>query len=307
MPNNKRRQHYFGFTLVELLVVIAIIAILIALLLPAVQAAREAARRMQCTNNFKQIGVALHNYHTSVGAFPPGMVYVDANCPDQNVLAGDFYDGAGFCVFVLPYLESSATYDLIDFSVGGIAIYDPRNVDVGRQRIAAYKCPSDPQDELLLTGYSSRTGNIEWWNGNVGGVVDSVNAWSSLMQCYKVEGDGMLMNNTAISVANVYDGTSYTLMAGEITGSEPGTRRGQEWVHFNLYSTQFGINPPGTIPGDGVFRRTDFDSFSSYHPGGCNFLRADGSVHFQSENIDQVILSALTTRRGGEVISSNDL
>ena len=137
-------RHRPGFTLVELLVVIAIIAILIALLLPAVQAAREAARRIQCANNFRQIGVALHNYHTALQAFPPGMVYEDSNCPDQKVPEGTFYDGVGFCVFVLPYLEAGVTYDLIDFSLGGLAIYQPENIDVGRQRIAAYKCPSDP-------------------------------------------------------------------------------------------------------------------------------------------------------------------
>ena len=96
-------------------------------------------------------------------------------------------------------------------------------------------------------------------------------------------------------------------MVGEITGGEQGSHQGYQWVHFNLFSTAFGINGPGSIPGDGVYTKTGNDTFSSYHPGGCHFLRADGSVKFESENIDAAILTTLTTRAGGEVISSNEL
>ena len=117
------------------------------------------------------------------------------------------------------------------------------------------------------------------------------------------------LNYFAMARAGVYvfDGTSNTLMVGEHTGGEQGSHQGHQWVHFNVFSTVFGINGPATIPGEGYFQRLVENSFSSYHPGGCHFLRADGSVHFESENMDQVILSALTTRAGGEVISSNDL
>ena len=302
--HDSRYRH--GFTLVELLVVIAIIAILIALLLPAVQAAREATRRSQCLNNFKQIGVAFHNYHSAHNRFAPGLVYHHSlQYPGPY---GDFY-GAGFCVFLLPYLEQVVIDDQWDWQGEGIwGVYGPRNIYVGKHRIDVYLCPSDPQDELLDIG--AQWGNpIRWWNTNVAGVSDSFSAWE--VQSNPVSrpinnGDGMLMNLRAFRVSQVFDGTSNTLMVGEITNGEPGSFQGMPWAHWNLGSPFLGINGPGTIPGEGVYSRTG-DDFSSFHPGGCHFLRADGSARFESENMDQVILSALTTRAGGEVISSNEL
>ena len=148
-----------------------------------------------------------------------------------------------------------------------------------------------------------------FYSTNVAGVADSTTRWKpgGLYQCGVIDGDGMLMNIKPVKIRDVFDGTSNTLMVGEVTGGEPGSRRGPTWVSGNFYSTPNGINGPGTIPGDGVHQNIDEIGFSSYHPGGCHFLRADGSAHFESENMDQVILSALTTRAGGEVISSNDL
>ena len=117
----------------------------------------------------------------------------------------------------------------------------------------------------------------------------------------------MLMNIIPVRIRDVFDGTSNTLMVGELTGGEPGSHQGNYWVDWNIFSTIEGINGPATIPGEGFYQRIEEICFSSYHPGGCHFLRADGSVKFESENMDQLILSALTTRRGGEVISSNEL
>jgi len=301
--HDSRYRH--GFTLVELLVVIAIIAILIALLLPAVQAAREAARRTQCMNNFKQIGIALHNYHSARSKFPTGEVYIHHAF---NPYSGKNYYGPGWSTRILPYMEQLELSNLYSVEDAEWGVYGRETINLGLNRIKAYVCPSDFQDEALNVG--AQWGSpILWWKTNASGVADSVSHWKIgnqfVNQCPVIEGDGMLLNLTTVRVRDVFDGTSNTLMVGEMTGSEPGSKKGWVWVHFNIRSTANGINGPGSIPGDGVFTRTGFDGFSSYHPGGCHFLRADGSVRFESENIDAALLAALTTRRGGDVTSTN--
>ena len=324
----RSRQRTAAFTLVELLVVIAIIAILVALLLPAVQAAREAARRTQCSNHFKQIGVAAHNYHTADGRFPLGELYVHTA---WNPLGLEQYYAKGWAVRILPYMEQVELSNLYSVENGIFGIYGPNQIDLGLNRIEHYLCPSDPQDELIWVGSNRNTYTnisipgtdlgIAFYKTNVGGVVDSLSSWepgdqhgdygdgtgTGRGQMPLIHGDGMMLNVLAVKIRDVFDGTSNTLMIGELTGGEQGSHRGPQWVHFNLFTTVFGINGPGSIPGDGFFERTLDDTFSSYHPGGCHFLRADGSVHFESETIDAAILAALTTRRGGDVTSTNGL
>ena len=296
-----------GFTLIELLVVIAIIAILIALLLPAVQAAREASRRTHCANNFRQIGVAFHNYHSAHDRFAPGLINRHTSLTGPGYVN---FVGAGFCAFLLPYLEQVVIDDQWDWvGDGWHGVYGPHNIYVGKNRIEAYLCPSDPQDELLHVGsnantYTNDPDGIFWWKTNVAGVADSFSAWEDAASPWSrpiADGDGMLMNLRAFRVAEVFDGTSNTVMVGEITGGESGSKSGIPWAHWNLSSPSLGINGPATIPGEGFFRAT-VDHFSSYHPGGCHFLRVDSSVQLVSENIDQMILDAMVTRAGGEVI-----
>jgi prepilin-type N-terminal cleavage/methylation domain-containing protein/prepilin-type processing-associated H-X9-DG protein len=289
-----------GFTLVELLVVITIIGILIAILLPAVQAAREAARRLQCSNNFKQIGLAMHNYHTVIGSFPPGLC-IESTSSDPNGPYGRF--GPSWSIQVLPYMELKTIWDqfILSTDIAG----DPINAVVPKNRISAYCCPSDPQDELLDIGTNASLpgGRILWWKTNAGGVTDSVNAWTA--NGLTATGDGMLMRTKAIRISEVTDGTSNTLFVGEVTGDSPGTGRlrddthGWSWPGHTFMSTSWGINQLGSIPGEGVFRRTTAtDSFSSYHPRGCHFLLVDGSVSFISQETNANILAALTTRAG---------
>ena len=296
-----------GFTLVELLVVIAIIAILIALLLPAVQAAREAARRTHCNNNFKQIGIAMHNYHAAQNKFPLGELYIHSG---TNPLGLDEYYAKGWGVRILPYIEQVELANLYSVENGIWGIYGPNQIDLGLNRIQMFQCPSDPQDELIAVGsnantYTNHPNGIMFYKTNAGGVADSRSPWEQGIPI--IHGDGMLLNILPVRIRDVFDGTSNTLMVGEVTGGEPGSNDGYQWVHYNLFSTVFGINGPASIPGEGVFTSRTRETFSSYHPGGAHFQMADGSVQFISENTDADVLTALTTRAGGEVISATDL
>ena len=302
-PLTGQLRQYRGFTLVELLVVIAIIAILIALLLPAVQAAREAARRTQCSNNFKQVGVALHIYHSSLGTFPAGTIYIQS----------PFYNGWNWTALILPYLEQGNIYDLWNFGTDhGNAKYDCKHYFAAQERIAAYLCSSDPQDEYITWGTNSCDGGT--WNyymTNIGGVCCTNSRWDpsdSNGGMIRIEGDGMFVNQHAFRVADNFDGTSNTLFFGEITGGQPGSHEGHIWYQFNAFDTVLGINGAATIPGEGEYRyfgpgpANNEKSFSSYHPGGCHFGYVDGSSHFVSENIGLLVLNALGTRRGGETV-----
>ena len=304
------KTHKCGFTLVELLVVIAIIAILIALLLPAVQAAREAARRTHCLNNFKQIGIAMHSYHTALGTFPYGGAWCEPTNPETNCAhprcncnpgVSTFF-GLGWDGLILPYMEYEELYNQFDYSVAPYQIWSGINMKVRSNRVAAYDCPSDPQDRRLGgNGYG-------WWASNAGGVANTGSAWqssSTIGQHPIMHGDGMLLNVLAKKVRDVYDGTSSTLFVGEVTGGEAGSDSGWTAYYGIIFSTAFGINGPGTIPGEGVRYWPPENGFSSYHPGGAHFLRVDGSVHFEWEFMDAAVLAALTTRAGGESISAD--
>ena len=246
-----------AFTLVELLVVIAIIGILVALLLPAVQAAREAARRTQCLNHFKQVGLALQNYHSAYQKFPPGAMYDHPYCNGVELV----YNGPGWGVMVLPYIEELAIDDMWR-DEGGPGIYGPNNINVAKNRIHPFMCPSDQQDELVGVGTNPHTGGpIYWWNTNMGGVADSTSAWTHDMNCFTGDnspkyiptGDGMMINKTAVRIRDVLDGTSKTLFVGEITGGESGSQHGWIYANGTLFSTGWGINGAGTIPGAGEF------------------------------------------------------
>ncbi|MCA9101954.1 MAG: DUF1559 domain-containing protein, partial [Planctomycetales bacterium] len=207
-----------GFTLVELLVVIAIIGILIALLIPAVQSAREAARRSQCANNVKQIGLGLQNYASALGTFPPGTIMNPAG--DPNLPANTRgYIGWGWGALVLPFIEQGAVHDAFDFaSPQGIVAF-PGNA-AGGTLISGYLCPSAVGSGArwveCCSGFQNGPTPVDdFRETNYAGVADSVNAFYVATQGVS-NGDGMLFNHAAIQFRRVSDGTSNTLLVGEV-------------------------------------------------------------------------------------------
>jgi len=268
------RQRRRGFTLIELLVVIAIIGILVGLLLPAVQAAREAARRMQCSNNLRQLGVAMHNYHDSMGSFPPGFMAVNH--------LGQVKGGWGWTVFLMPFIEQSPLRDQLSpprYKLSQV-VEDPVLLAMLQMQISLFRCPSSTMAKLReFHGPGSQmvaTGNYTCCRGfyNLRGPMH-----------LKRDNNGIFYARSATRIAGITDGTSNTIALGERTVFPANANDPKKWPSWcgpgglGIGSTvsssvSYPLNHPTTIHG-----------FSSQHPGGANFCFADGSVHFISESI----------------------
>jgi prepilin-type N-terminal cleavage/methylation domain-containing protein/prepilin-type processing-associated H-X9-DG protein len=311
-----------AFTLIELLVVIAIIAVLVALLLPAVQQAREAARRTQCKNNLKQIGLALHNYHEAHNTFPPAYIasapYVDG--------ATDTKPGWGWATSILPFLDQGTIYNSINFSY---PLQDSRNTSLIQKLIPGYLCPSDltPNGPFAIADSS---GNMV---AMAAASSFSASVGSDASSTTDATGDGIFYRNSRTRMSDITDGTSTTIMVGERAWSNAngiwagaisgGTvKRGSAnpcqpvvagafYPAATLVLSHAHLNN-ALIDSDGS---AGIDDFSSRHWGGSNFLFADGSIRFvhsiPSDNPDGSysgdgkIFQALGTRSGGEVISGD--
>lgn len=285
-----------AFTLIELLVVIAIIGILVALLLPAVQFARESARRMQCQNNLRQVGLAVHHYHDALKLLPPGDT------------SGNLAGTSAFTV-ILPFLEHSNTIQFYDFSKGNS---DPANRKAVSQRLQVYLCPScvfvrgvpraGCDANLRAPGtYAFCSGSLDPWSG-----VTPTGPLNNGAIVYPPSG------NT--SLGSITDGTSNTFLAGEshwgfsdylfTSGPCSGQARGgftywsSPYPLATMFTTQGGFNPK-RMAGD--TRR--LANFRSNHPSGVNMANCDGSIRFWSENSHHGILDASATRSGNEAFS----
>jgi len=324
MTANSSKSHGSrGFTLVELLVVIAIIGILVSLLLPAVQAAREAARRMQCTNNLKQLGLGLHMYHDTYRCFPTG-VYNSYGGRDPSfpyAAQGLGMSGASWFQFIMPYIEQRAIYD--GYSPFFDAAERPGGKDVYRaptryEKFAVFQCPSDPSNPS--ESHDGFQGNYVMCAGSEDFKSEAPN--------YGFRLNGMFYGLSYTRIGDVLDGTSNTIMGSEciIRGQGVRTANPRSWdagVYFNgfwflsLFSTMEG---PNTTVSDRVytcrstaFRRAPCVTITtgtnariyarSYHPGGVQSVWADGSVRFIATTIDLATYRALGTRMGGEAVS----
>jgi prepilin-type N-terminal cleavage/methylation domain-containing protein/prepilin-type processing-associated H-X9-DG protein len=301
-------HHRRAFTLIELLVVIAIIAVLIALLLPAVQTAREAARRMQCTNNLKQIGIALHNYHAAIGAFPPG--YLSLMDP---VTFDNDGPGWGWASFSLNQMEQLPVYNSINFVLG---IEFPANQTARLTTISSFFCPSDAyrQDTFTVVD-STTTGTMagapicDAASSNYVGSVGSGDPSSLYPYIIDADdgppgrdnGNGLFFRNHSINIAQILDGTSQTFAAGErsqnLSRAIWAGAITNAAVPLVALQAEAGLDPEG---GGALVL-----SHTGEGHGGANFLFADGSVRFIKELIIFKIFQALATRAGGEVLSAD--
>jgi prepilin-type N-terminal cleavage/methylation domain-containing protein/prepilin-type processing-associated H-X9-DG protein len=367
-----------GFTLIELLVVIAIIAVLISLLLPAVQAAREAARRIQCTNNLKQIGIALHNYQLTFSVFPPGAItgFKPGDRPWSEQFWGNVYRASllSWRPLILPQMEQNPLYNGINFEMvylidGDVAIYT-----VFPTVISTWLCPSDGTIEgglrpfgtpdgqgtsvidpatgqlatpVPVTNYAGSFGDnycggpwcrgLPWetWPGNdlppgqlrIGrygvwgtSIGPDSSGFDTIIGTGRLRGMFDYLTLQTVQLASISDGTSNTLMVGEVIpscnasnsfwcpfGATAGTTVPLGWNSNTFPASDPACYQPWVWVNRPVGCRFSAASkgFVSMHPGGANFVFADGSVKFLKNSINLVTYCALGSRDGGEVVSAD--
>ena len=310
-----KRAGSSGFTLVELLVVIAIIGILVALLLPAVQAAREAARRMSCSNNLKQLGLAMQLYHDVHRRLPPAALGVRSGSHQ-----GQPVHDAGLTAWVsiLPFHESQSLYEQFDFSGNAWA---PVNQEPARRTPAVHRCPSMslPQSDHAPEGYSSyavSTGTKRYRNElHNGAIVDAMNVFRGERISLGMSFEEATMPWTTIDEISAADGTSNTLLAGEFGVQEkdtshlpfsfpnngPNLGRWALSYPYNSTASVFGTFNASRIP---IFDIPSYDSFRGPHLGGVQFVFVDGSVHLVTESIDARVLNQLAARNDRTTIDA---
>jgi prepilin-type N-terminal cleavage/methylation domain-containing protein/prepilin-type processing-associated H-X9-DG protein len=309
------KRERFAFTLVELLVVIAIIALLIGLLLPAIQSARETARRAQCTNNLKQIGLACHEHHDTYGVFPPGWAQAPATVPQGGTLV---QGGHGTFPFLLPYLEQQALADLYRWDKGS---QKPENQPVATTQLKTLQCPSAESDRWVTVvedpvnfAYGGRGacgdyGGIREIDTRLVdlGLVDRAANYEGVLRASQVT------PHFLTRLVDIIDGASQTILITEHAGRPtlwhagrpvPGTYAvAAAWVGGTLIFGQGSTSDGATKPGPCAINCTNDREVYAFHPTGANAVFADGSVHFLRADIDIRIFARMVTRAGDEVVT----
>jgi prepilin-type N-terminal cleavage/methylation domain-containing protein/prepilin-type processing-associated H-X9-DG protein len=309
-----------GFTVIELLVTIAIIGVLIALLLPAVHAAREAARRVQCTNNLKQLSLAMLSYHEAVGTLPPGR---------------KGWGWGTWQVFVLPFMEQQALYNCWnqmgdsanDVTLDSLLLYmGPVNETVTTTRLMTLTCPTStpnaPLENVTSHNYGCNYGNTDIYaDPNLNGVVFEGAPFTDIGADPKEPASG----TPSVSLARITDGTTSTILAGELVQGQGADLRGFTWYGpASGFTTYLGPNSPLpdvlTEPSQCVYPfstnppctwntpQDDMPVLSAsrgFHPGGVNVVMVDGSAHFIRNQVDLAVWRALSTIHGGEIVSAD--
>jgi prepilin-type N-terminal cleavage/methylation domain-containing protein len=322
MPTRHARPRRRAFTLIELLAVVSIIALLVALLLPAAQSAREAARRVQCLNNLKQVGIALHGYHDAVGAYPPGILLdIDGITP-----------GWGWGFHLLPHLEQRAVYDSANLQQ---YLFQGSNETVGSAHLAGFLCPSGGGTGPFDSGFLG----IRMSGRKPPAVAQYVASSGWLRVGWEApgalgiqgKGDGVFYRNSRTTIADVADGLGPTLFVGERSrnvadatwaGSPAATAplcTKTSWPVEVCESSMFMVLGRTGGPSPDLLRvgaaTTSYipnapeagpDGFWSRHPGACHFLMGDGGVRAIRPSVARPAFAALGSRAGGEVVGGTD-
>jgi len=326
------RTRRVGFTLVELLVVIAIIGVLVALLLPAVQAAREAARRTECANKLKQLGLALHNYHDRDGAFPPAYIQPDTSNAQNHVMLA-------WGVRILPYIEQNALYQRMRTNLGRSKATIDNDVKL---ELDSFRCPSDDHakglasyndasftdasncDNTTYTNTQDCEDNGGSWTTEYDGQLNAhgFSGMASYVGSYgtrsstaaNVSGNGVLYNSSFLSMAHITDGTANTFLVGERYAKRGHSAWAATHWEKSLPSKngngKFDNQTPTTAQSGryvtascNVAPNKDAQyGFSSNHPGIAQIVMADASVHTIPETINSQIYQRLAQRNDGNVV-----
>jgi prepilin-type N-terminal cleavage/methylation domain-containing protein/prepilin-type processing-associated H-X9-DG protein len=295
-----------AFTLIELLVVIAIIAVLIGLLLPAVQKVREAAARLSCQNNLKQLGLGMHGYENAQGGFPPSRT-------TGGVVGAPYFPYShSWSVAVMPHIEQTNSFNLYSYTADW---NNPVNYTAIRTPLKLFNCPSTPEQPRYDTTISASP---------AAGDYHAINAIKDFVaiNCFGIPGltnkddprlVGAMMRDKNSKILAISDGTSNTILLAEDAGRpkfynaartvfDPvGTQGG--WADPNGAFSIDGANPDGSIIGPCALNCSNNSEVYSFHSGGANVVFADGSVHFLRTGMNLCVLAALTTRAGGEIVS----